>query len=122
MTLKDMVFNRRFLFHIFQAYGDDHYRRSYHYDDRVYVEVQFQVLRAMQEVLRRVSRGVDNDSKGMLKHALRTGLGLNTTAECRIIGTWADYTPRGRREREGGRPLCAFDLEVVIPLKEWMYS
>ena len=112
--------NRRFLFHIFQAYGDDHYRRSYHYDDRVYVEVQFQVLRAMQEVLRRVSRGVDNDSKGMLKHALRTGLGLNTTAECRIIGTWADYTPRGRREREGGRPLCtAFDLEVVIPLKEF---
>ena len=41
---------RRFLFEVFQSYGDDHYRRSYHYDDRVYVEVQFQILRAMQEV------------------------------------------------------------------------
>jgi len=113
--------NRRNLFHVFQAYGDDRYRRSYHYDDRVYVEVQFQILRAMQEVLKRVSRGVETpEYPGMLKDGLRKQLGLNPTALCRIIGTWADYTPRGTREREGGRGQCTpFDLELIVPLKEF---
>lgn len=103
------------LYDIFQTYGRDHYRESEHYNDRIYVEVQFQVLRAMQEVLKRVSKGTEkaNKKEGMLKQSFKDSHGLSVNSECRIIGTWADYTTFRSRS-------CArFDLEVILALKEF---